>query len=545
MKHFLLYVVGVLCSLQVAADVPPRDRLLGKQGKAWVEQGGDPSQYDYGAYREADDLSVWGNSPWRHTDIRRIGSQGTAPLKSGGSPKIPVVLVRFADLTFSVRDTDSELLEYYDLFFNGRMDGTLYAVSGGYGSVRDYFVQQSDSLFLPEFVIVGTVTLDNGYAYYGRNANGVRDTNKKVFYEEVMTEAVKLSGDWSEFDNDGDGMVEAAVIIYAGEGENACTDPNTIWPKEVRAQTTVGGVAFDDLVLCNELFGEKGDGIGVVCHEFSHSLGLPDLYDVTSGSNYGLDYWDLMDSGNYNKNGYWPCGYSSYEKEFMGWTTLETLEYGKEYELELLPLSEGGKGYKIVNPENEKEYYILENRQNTGWDKYIARSNTSQRSHGLLVTHVDYDYYQWKANLVNSSQYDHQGICIVPADGELLSFNAIEQTDEGLARWRESAQGDPFPGLTGRTSLLSNQQPVYTASQFLHLPITGIVEHEDGRITLTVGCYTDVDGNGQVDTQDILGVYDRIRSATTATPFEPEDVNTDGTVDTQDVLRVYEYMRGQ
>ncbi len=546
MKHFLLCIIGLLCGQQIEADVPPRDRLLGKQGQVWVEQGGDFSQYNDSVYKEADDLSSWRYSQWRDTGIRRVGSQGTAPLKSKGCPKIPVVLVQFSDLSFSVRDTEDGLCEYYTQFFDGKMDGTLYDVSGGYGSVRDYFAQQSDSLFLPEFVVVGTVTLSNGYAYYGKNANGVRDSNIKAFYGEAMTEAVKLFGDWSQFDNDGDGVVEAAVIVYAGEGENATTDPNTIWPKELHAQTTVGGVSFDDFVVCNELYGEKGDGIGTMCHEFSHVLGLPDLYDTaSSGSGYGLDYWDLMDSGCYNKNGYWPCGYSSYEKEFMGWTTLETLEYGKEYELEILPLSEGGKGYKIVNPENEKEYYILENRQNTGWDKYIARSNKSHRSHGLLVTHVDYNYYRWTANRVNASSYAHQGISIIPADGELLSFKDIDATEEDLAKWNASAQGDPFPGLTGRTSLLSNQQPVYTDSRFLHQPLTGIVEQGDGSVTLTVGCYADVDGNGTVDTQDILQVYDRIRSSATATPYEPEDVNTDGTVDTQDVLRIYEYMRGQ
>ncbi len=544
MKHLLLCLAGVMCGLQAVADVPPRDRLLGKQGKAWVEQGGDPSQYDYSAYREADDLSGWGYSHW--SAVKRTASQATAALKSKGSPRIPVILVQFTDLRFSVRDTDSDLCDYYSLFFNGRMDGTLYDVSGGYGSVRDYFVQQSDSLFMPEFVVVGTVTLGNGYAYYGRNANGVRDANINEFYQEAATGATALWDDWSRFDNDGDGMVETVVIVYAGEGENAFTDPNTIWPKEKRMEKTYGGVDFDDFVVCNEMYGEKGDGIGVICHELSHSMGLPDLYDTASGgTGYGLDYWDVMDSGNYNKNGYWPCGYSCYEKEFMGWTTLETLEYNKEYELELLPMSEGGKGYKIVNPENEKEYYILENRQNTGWDKYIARSTNSHKSHGLLVTHVDYNYYRWQAGKVNASNYDHQGVSIVPADDELLSFNSIEQTEEGLAQWRESVQGDPFPGLTGRTSLLSGSQPIYTASGYLRQPITCIVEHEDGRITLTVCRFADVDANGLVDTQDALKVYDRIRSSDTASPYEPEDVNTDGTVDTQDVLRVYEYMRGQ
>lgn len=543
MKYFLLYLIAGLNCLQVMADVPPRGMQLGKQGSSWVQHGGDSVQYDYDASKEIDDRSEWGDSMW--SGIRRVGSQRMAPLSSKGSPKIPVVLVQFSDLEFSVRSTEKDLCDFYTLFFNGKMDGSVSDVTGGYGSVRDYFVQQSDSLFLPEFIVVGTVTLDNGYAYYGKNANGVRDSNIKQFNKDAATGAVALGYDWNQFDNNGDGMVDVVILVYAGEGENAGTaSTNTIWPKECRAQITAGGVEFDDFVLCNELYGAKSDGIGTVCHELSHSLGLPDLY-VSNGTGYGLDYWDLMDSGCYCKNGYWPCGYSAYEKDFMGWVELETLEYNKEYDLELLPMSEGGKGYKIVNPENEKEYYILENRQNTGWDTHIARTTKSHRCHGLLVTHVDYNYYWWTADQVNNGNHTHQGICIVPADDELLSWSTVSGADTSLERWRVSAQGDPFPGLTGRTSLLSNEQPVYTASGFLHQPITGIVEHEDGRITLTVCRFADVDGNGFVDTQDALKVYDRIRSSEEITPFVPEDVNTDGTVDTQDVLGVYDYMRGQ
>ena len=82
MKHFLLCIIGLLCGLQIEADVPPRDRLLGKQGQAWVEQGEDFSQYNDSVYKEADDLSSWRYSQWRDTGIRRVGSQGTAPLKS-------------------------------------------------------------------------------------------------------------------------------------------------------------------------------------------------------------------------------------------------------------------------------------------------------------------------------------------------------------------------------------------------------------------------------------------------------------------------------
>ncbi len=538
MKKSLLYLLCGLCSLQVYADVPPRDRLLGKQGEAWVSQGNDPEKYDYSAFKEVAGLD--GNKGLQSgTKVRRVGSQATAPMRAKGSPKVPVVLVQFSDLAFSVDSTAAGVNNYYYKFCNGNMDGTLYGGDKGYGSVRDYFVQQSDSLFLPEFVIIGPVILPENYAYYGKNENGKKDVNITDFFKQSVAEAQKLEDNWNQFDNDNDGVVDMAYFIYAGEGENAQTDPNTIWPKEMSTTSSIGGVNLSCYAACNELYGGDPDGIGVMCHEFSHALGLPDLYD-TEGDNYGLDYWDLMDAGCYCRNGYWPCGYSSYEKDFMGWKELVNLEYNKECDLELLPLSEGGCGYKIVNPENEKECYVLENRQNTGWDTYIGRGTKSFKSHGMLVMHVDYIYNRWSSNSVNTS-YVHPGVSIVPADNELLSLYAI--ADDEYARWKQSTQGDPFPGFTGRTSLLSNEQPVYTDSKYLHQPLTNIVEHDDGKVTLTVCRFADADANGTVDTQDVLSVYNCISTSDAYSPFMPEDMNTDGVVDTQDALGIYDYIQ--
>ena len=82
---------------------------------------------------------------------RRIGAQSTAPLPSVGSPKIPVLLVSFADEDFTVADTDEKVREFYDLYCNGTRDGHLYTAHKSRGSIRDYFIEQSDSLFQPEF----------------------------------------------------------------------------------------------------------------------------------------------------------------------------------------------------------------------------------------------------------------------------------------------------------------------------------------------------------------------------------------------------------
>lgn len=541
MERILICAVMWCCVFAASAEIPPRDRRIGRQGELYLLNGGSLTDGTKEGMQAADayDNMLLSSGFSSEGKLRRVGSQATAPLKSIGSPHIPVVLVQFSDLKFSVANTLPAINNYYYKFCNGNMNGTRYTGTKNYGSVRDYFIEQSDSLFLPEFEIIGPVTLDSAYAYYGRNSGARRDVNISTFFNQSVAKAKAQYSGWDKFDNDGDGTVDMVFFIYAGEGENAQTDPNTIWPKEMLTSAVISGTKISCYAACNELYGNEADGIGVMCHEMSHALGLPDLYD-TSNDNYGLDYWDLMDSGCYCDNAFYPCGYSSYEKDFMGWKQLEQLEYNKEYALRLLPLSEGGSGYKIVNSENSNEYYVLENRQNTGWDTYIARGTRDSKRHGMLVMHVDYLPSRWRSNIVNVN-YAHQYLTIVPADDELMSYTVVD-TDSDYSKWVLSAQGDPFPGRTGRKTLFSNEQPVYTASGYLRQPITNIVEHDDGTITLNVCKFADVDGNGKADTQDVLNIYDYIRNAGMSQPYVPQDVNMDGSVDTQDVLGVYEYI---
>lgn len=474
-------------------------------------------------------------APW-NTPSRRTGSQLDAPLRSIGVQKVPVVLVDFADMPFSVTGDRSAIRQFYDLYCNGTCNGVIYQGAGSYGAVRDYFVLQSDSLFLPEFEVIGPVTLDKSYVYYGQNDNRGNDRNREAFVAEAVTKAQLLT-DWNTFDNDGDGVVDMIYFIYAGEGENGCDDENTIWPHEVASQRTIAGVKFGSYACCNETYEGKTDGIGVMCHELMHALGMPDLYD-TEGTAYGLDYWDIMDVGCYCSSSYHPCGLSAYEKDFMGWCKLVTLKRDEVVRLTLLPISEGGVGYKILNAENYHEYYIIENRQNTGWDTYIGRGTSTQKRHGMLLSHVDYSISRWTYNNINTNA-NHQYYTMIPADGELYSYSLVD-TSQDREHWDRSTDGDLFPGSLGVTYLFSGAQPVYTSAGTMHQPITGIIEHADGTITLTICQFADVNGDGLADSQDVLKVYNFMQEQTTVEPLIPQDVNGDGVVDTQDVLQIYE-----
>lgn len=238
---------------------------------------------------------------------KRIGAQSTAAIRSIGSPKIPIILVDFNDSRFSVANTKEAINNYYNLYCNGTGMGNNYTEAGSTGSIKDYFVAQSDSLFQPEFIVIGPVTLSKSVSYYGANSGSQKDINYAEFRKEAIQIAMAENNiDWTTFDNDNNGTVDMVYFIYAGLGENAGGGPNTLWPKESTAQTVINGITFANSACCNEVQPAKADsegniiatkpaGIGVMCHELSHALGLPDFYDTRSVA-FGMDMWSLMAS---------------------------------------------------------------------------------------------------------------------------------------------------------------------------------------------------------------------------------------------------------
>lgn len=417
------------------------------------------------------------------TKQRRVGSLATAPLTCIGSPKVPVILVQFPDMPFSVGETEEAVRELYNSFFNA---GEGVHPSTSYCSVKEYFRSQSGGLFTPDFDIIGPVTLEKSYTYYGEDRGGSKDIHISDFYREACQQAVQKNVDWSLYDNNQNETVDFVFFIYAGHGQNQSgIDKETIWPNENLTQERVDGdgfsVTFDAYGCANELYKEQMDGIGPCIHELCHGLGLPDFYD-TNYEAYGMDFWDVMDSGCYQMMGCIPIGLSAYERDFMNWRKLVELEPDSAYSLTLFPLELDGVAYKVVNKANPNEYFILENRQNIGLDEYMGWGLSSQydkhgANHGLMITHVDFKQSAWNTNSVNTNK-SHQRITLVPADGELIS--SIERSD---SIWEISICGDLYPGLKGATEMSS--YAVFKGEN-LGQTITNIVEHEDGRITLDI-----------------------------------------------------------
>lgn len=374
---------------------------------------------------------------------RKVGEVGSYFGKKRGL----IILVNFSDVSFE-RGHNQAL---YERIANekGYNEGKFY------GSMYDYFYAQSLGQFELEFDIVGPVNVSNTQSYYGRNNSQGDDMRPG----EMAREACELADryvNYADYDWDGDGEVDQIYIVYAGKGEADGGAADTIWPHAWDLRSATGsslqldGVRINTYACGGELDGQTGDinGIGSMCHEFSHCLGYPDFYDTDYSGGQGMAYWDLMDSGSYNGDGYCPAGYTSYERWMAGW--LEPIVLTDSMTIEgMQALQDGGEAYIMYNDGHPNEYFLLENRQHIGWDRGVP-------GHGLLILHVDYKASVWRANSPNNAP-KHQRMTWIPADG---SYESV-----GTGKYRrytfEGMKTDTYPqGLN--TSFGNETNPAAT-----------------------------------------------------------------------------------
>lgn len=410
----------------------------------------------------------------RSASFKAAAQKAGSQITPEGDVNVAVVLVQFKDVKFKYTKED----------INNLLNTEGYKLENPFaesvGSARDYFLAQSDGKFRPNFVVTDIVTLNNNMSYYGGNNTSGDDQRASYAVKEGIQKA-DATFDFSKCDNNGDGEVEFVYCIYAGYSESYGADENTIWPHQwaLSAQPgaiTVDGVKCDTYACSGELVYNEGyeskigkvlAGIGLICHEFSHCLGLHDVYDVTYESgNWGMDYWDVMDQGNYAAEGYVPVGYSAYQRDFCGWRDLVVIDGKGDYSME--PLTRGGVGYKVVNDANSNEYYILENRKQEEWDSYLFNS-------GMLVIHVDYNKSAWDNNTINTTK-NHPRYTLIPADNSLDAYG-----DVTVQQFVASLEGDVWPGTSGNRELTNTSLPaakVYTGG-YMNKPIRDIKYEND------------------------------------------------------------------
>lgn len=425
-----------------------------------------------------------------------------------GVKKGLVVLVDFKNKKFA----DGHDLEYYKNVINGKDFSD--EEEGYVGSVRDYFLAQSNGQFELDFDVVGPVTMSKNYGYYGND--GAYQKDEKVY--EMIKEAcdgIQDKVNLKDYDWDGDGEADQVFFLYAGLGQASGGSAGTVWPHESELRYWPCGVLsystgkINTYACANELQPETqgssryiSAGIGTICHEFSHCLGFADMYDTTGGGGYGMSVFDVMDQGSYNGNGFVPCNYTAFERIYAGWVEAIELESPATVK-DMKSVSDYGRPFIMYNYKNTNEYFLLENRQNTGWDKGLYGSN------GLLIVHVNYVPSRWANNSVNSSAEKIQCCTVVNADG------SRDNTQYSL-------QGDLYPyevkGVTMNDEFTDESEPaakLYTKnsdnSYALGIPITQIKRSKGSVSFLVCGG----DANNVID-NTFNGVVDGINGVTVA-----------------------------
>ena len=376
-----------------------------------------------------------------------------------------VILAEFSDYGFQLENPKEK--------FTRQLNEEGYSDDGATGSVSDYYKDQSNGQFSPKFDVVGPVKLTEKMAYYGADNFSTKDPN--VY--NLIIDACKLADsqygvNFADYDNNKDGKADLVYVVYAGYAQSNGASTNTIWPQswalsKIGVELNLDNTAIDSYACSSELDGTSGSqisGIGLFCHEFSHTLGLPDIYATNeTSSKLTMGTWDVMDYGCYNNGMRTPAGFSSYEKSVVGWLTPEELtESAKGVELPVL--GEANKAYKLTSSKNPNEYYLLENRNKSNrWDKYLE-------GEGMLVIHVNYNEDVWNSNTVNNDP-DNLGVHIIPANNDFSS----------------ESQGSSvvFPGTNQVKIFSDSTEPSATFSDgtLLGRPLTNISQKEDGTVT--------------------------------------------------------------
>ena len=369
--------------------------------------------------------NAYNNSPLTRGPIIDSGYGGVPYFPHTGSPKALVILAEFQDVPFTIQDTKRIFTNY--LTNEDHFTETRYGQNQNYKGVRGYFKDCSYGQFTPKFDVIGPVKLPKPQAVYGE---GIHDRMDLLLPD--VCEAVDDSVNFADYDANNDGMVDLVYVIYAGYSANYSGNKETdIWPKSstVNISNTYDGKSIHRYGVSNELAGdenktkgkEKINGIGLFCHEFSHTLGLPDIYAIDkkakNQNDQGMEFWDLMDGGTEVRGGRVPASYLAWEREVMGWMKIDELKNDSTIN-NLKSIDNGGKAYKIVNPNNSNEYIVLQSMQKGAWNQGWGDGTYGK---GLLAYRVSYPF-----NKVNVFDYPNNEkgkprVIPIPADGKILA----------------------------------------------------------------------------------------------------------------------------
>lgn len=388
-----------------------------------------------------------------------------------------VILVEFSDRSFTRNDAHDifeaminqpEYTGFNALNTNVRETYT--------GSVHDYFSDNSGGRFRPQFDVIGPIKINKSCT----SPNGTSGASSVV---QASLDAADQLIDFSNYDTDGDGVVDMVYFIFAGAGSNfSGNNSRFIWPHASATYGIRDGVRMGRYACSTELYGPLNnkiiDGIGTIVHEFSHVLGVADFYDTdysgSGGESAHPGLWSVMASGSYNNYARTPVAYSAYERYANGFDNPELINEPAEYTLPYLGTS--GKSYRVNSPVAH-EFFIFENRQKSKWDAYLP-------GNGMLVFRVDStNNAAWNSNRVNADP-EHNYYELLRA---MPTINASGTIVDG--------SGDPYPGQYRLKKLVGFKTWDGTAMPFSVSKISEVSPSDGGSIKdvrFTLGINNDV-----------------------------------------------------
>jgi M6 family metalloprotease-like protein len=368
---------------------------------------------------------------------------------SKGTQKLLVVLMQFKD----------EPAVYLKQSFIDLLTQDGYNHNDGTGSFREFYEDNSFGQFDLDITVVGWYTSEKDKLEYGQkdlqgNSNPSYNSNVQELIGQAVDSAEMIDGiDFSQYDNNGDGELDGLVVFHSGygaeQGKNGYIWSHR-WSLWGGSDRNYDGVHISNYCI-NPAKRDFGMGItqvrvGVVTHEFGHILGLPDLYD-TDNIGEGAGNWCLMAGGPWMNSERTPCQMNAWCKSELGWLTYTEIS-GKGHH-SIKNTLDSNFAYR-VNTNDANEYFLLENRQQKGWDKYLPGK-------GLAIWHIDIDradrYSLFGANDVNTDTSVY-GVGLKQADG-------LRHLEKGTNR---GDGGDLFPGTANKHDFT----PISNPSSLLH-----------------------------------------------------------------------------
>jgi len=349
----------------------------------------------------------------------RNAAADRAPLR--GTVRVAVVLVDFSDKAMTQSASHTQ-----DLFFSS---GVL-----PHGSVKEYYSEVTNGLVTLDGTVVGPYRMPQTLAWYANNGSGI-GKNGTAFRSPTLAHDAAAAADaavnFGPYDNDGNGYVDAFIVVHAGSGAEETGSLGDIWSHK---STLPSAYSTDGTNIYGYLTIPEDAKIGVSAHELGHLLfGFPDLYD-TDYSSEGIGNWCLMSGGSWNGGGDIPAHPSAWCKANQGWATVTNVTTNGPLTVHAVESSHaiyrlwtsGGSG---------SEYFLLENRQPVGYDTALPGS-------GLLMWHID-------ETQPGNTDENHYKVGLLQADGN---------RDLELNHNRGDA-GDPFPGSAAKTAITQSTTP--------------------------------------------------------------------------------------